>query len=180
MSRIEAGALTLDRQPCEVETLVWEGLRQAGVRPEHGRVRVRVPETLPEISAERGLAGLALANLLSNALKYSPPQSVVDVDARLSADGRLVAVWVDDCGPGIVAGEAERIFEPFYRGGAAHAHGRQGPTGTGLGLSIARALVEAHGGRLWVEGRPGGGSRFTATWPVVHSDVPAQADGAGQ
>ena len=178
MSRIEAGALTLDRQPCEVETLLWEGLRQAGVRQAHPRVRLRLPEGLPEVVAEPGLAGLALANLLSNAVKYSPSGSPVEVSARLSADSRLVAVWVDDRGPGIAAGEAERIFERFYRGGAARADGRHGPTGTGLGLSIARALVEAHGGQVWVEARPGGGSRFTATWPVVGAQGLARAGDA--
>lgn len=166
MSRIEAGALALDRHPCEVETLVWEGMRQAGLQPERRRVRLHLPEGLPEVDAEPGLAGLALANLMSNAVKYAPGASTVEIGARLARGGGLVAVWVDDRGPGIPPGEAERIFERFYRGPVARGS-RGAPPGTGLGLSIARALVEAHGGRLWVEARPGGGSRFTATWPVA-------------
>lgn len=166
MSRLESGAISLERQPCEVEVLVWEGMRQAGLRLDRRRVRLAVPEGLPELDCDLGLGGIALANLLDNAVKYSPRDSPVDVGARLSTSGRLVAVWIDDRGPGIAPGDAERIFERFYRGGAGALPGG-GPAGTGLGLSIARGLVEAHGGRLWVESRPGGGSRFTSTWPVA-------------
>lgn len=165
MSRIESGALTLERQRVEVETLVWEGMRQAGLRLDRRRLRLALPEHLPELDCDLGLGGTALANLLDNAMKYSPAATPVDVGARVSSDGRLIAVFIDDRGPGIVPGEAERIFERFQRGGV----GAAGPKGTGLGLSIARALVEAHGGRLWVEARPGGGSRFTATWPVAQT-----------
>ena len=177
MSRIESGALSLERQPCEVEVLLWEGVRLAGLRLQRRRVGLALPEGLPEVDCDLGLGGIALANLLDNAVKYSPRETPVDIGARLSADGHLVAVWVDDRGPGIATGEAERIFQRFYRGGAG-SPGRGGPAGTGLGLSIARALVEAHGGRLWVEARPGGGSRFTATWPVA-DPVPEPAQGSG-
>lgn len=169
MSRIESGALSLERQPNEVEMLIWEGMRQAGLRLNRRGVGLRLPEGLPEVDCDLGLGGTALANLLDNAAKYSPRDAPVEIGARVSADGRLVAVWVDDRGPGILPGEAERIFERFYRSGAGFPR-RAGPAGTGIGLSIARALVEAHGGRLWVEARPGGGSRFTTTWPVAGAE----------
>lgn len=162
MSRIEVGALSLDRRPCEVEALVWEGMHQAGRRLDARRLVIRVPDGLPEIDCDLGLAGIALANLLENAAKYAPADTPIEIGGRLSADGRLVALWTDDRGPGVPPGEAERIFERFTRGAAGRS-----PSGTGLGLPIARALVEAHGGRLWVEARSGGGSRFTSTWPVA-------------
>jgi two-component system sensor histidine kinase KdpD len=167
MSRIEAGALALERRPCAAETLVWEGVQQARPRLSPQRVSMAIPDGLPLLDCDPGLAAIALGNLLDNAAKYAPPGTPVEVGGRPSGDGRLVAIWVDDRGPGVPPGEAERIFERFYRSGLGSGPRLEGPSGTGLGLSIARALVEAHGGRLWVEARPGGGSRFTATWPAA-------------
>ncbi len=175
MSRIEAGALTLERQSWEVEALVWEGMRQAGTRFDPRRLVPHIPDGLPEIDCDLALAGIALANLLDNAAKYTPAGTPIEIGGRLSTDGTLVALWTDDRGPGVPAGEAEQIFARFTRGTVSSGSGR-GPAGTGLGLTIARALVEAHGGRLWVEARPGGGSRFTSTWPVAGAGLPE--DGA--
>ena len=163
MSRIQAGALVLERRPCDPEELVWEGVRQAGQRVAPARLRLALPETLPHISCDLGLAGTALANLLDNAAKYAPEGTPIEVGARVSPDGRLLAIWVEDHGPGIPPGEANLIFARFQRGHSLPVR----PAGTGLGLPIARSLVEAHGGRLWVEAAAGGGSRFTSTWPVV-------------
>ena len=102
----------------------------------------------------------AVGNLVSNAIKYTPPQGSVTVSAG-SQEGE---VWlrVSDTGPGIAAEEQARIFAPFYRGPVS---GRF-PQGMGLGLSIARDLVTAHGGRLTVESAPGAGSQFTIWLPV--------------
>ncbi len=164
MSRVEAGTLAPDVRPSDVEELVWEGMRQVGKRLEQRRVHVAVPEGLPAVSCDVGLAGLVLANILDNAAKYAPPDSPITIGARVSPDGGLVATWVDDTGPGVPPGEATRIFDRFYRPSGGQ---RSGPRGTGLGLSIARAVVEAQGGRIWYEARPGGGARFTVTWPVA-------------
>lgn len=176
MSRVEAGALTLDRQACEVEALVWEGMRQAGTRLDHRRLLLRVPDGLPQVDCDLALGGIALANLLDNAAKYAPADTPIEIGGRLSADGRLVALWTDDRGPGVPPGEAEHIFQRFTRG--TLPTGRAAP-GTGLGLAIARALVEAHSGRLWVEARPGGGSRFTSTWPVADAALGGAEIAAG-
>ncbi len=163
MSRIEAGALTLDRRPCDPEEVLWEAMRLAGQRLDAGRLRLRLPEDLPPIDCDLGLAGIALANLMDNAVQYAA-EAPIEVGCRLAPHGRLLSIWVADRGPGVPASEAARIFEPFYRGSPLR---HRAPTGTGLGLPIARALVEAHGGRLWVEAREAGGSRFTSTWPVA-------------
>ena len=164
MSRVQAGPLVLDRRPCDPEEVVWEGVHQAGLRLDAARLRWSVPDGLPPVWCDLPLAGLALANLLDNAAKYGPAGSPIEVGGRLSAEGGLVALWVDDAGPGVTAAEAQQIFQPFYR---PPGRRRGGPAGAGLGLSIARAVVEAHGGRIWFEAGTGGGSRFTVTWPVA-------------
>ncbi len=169
LSRIEAGALQPDRRPREVAELVLEAVRQAGPRLDPARLQLEVPEHLPAVDCDVGLAALALANILDNAAKYAPAGTPVTLGARQAPGGRLVAIWVDDRGPGVPPAEAERIFDRFHR---AVPQGDRTP-GTGVGLSIARALVEAHDGRVWVEARPGGGSRFTTTWPAAAAGAAA-------
>lgn len=96
-----------------------------------------------------------LTNLLDNALKYSPGGGAVAVDARRVGDEALLSVR--DQGIGVATEEREKLFQPFYRA----ANAAQGsPEGLGLGLALSREIVEAHGGRLWVEAAPGGGSVF--------------------
>jgi len=100
-----------------------------------------------------------LINLIDNALKYSPPDSLVEIQAQY--DDQEVLVKVSDRGIGIPAGELERIFEKFYR-----VHRPESISGTGLGLSICKGIVETHGGRIWAENRPGGGTTITFTLPL--------------
>jgi two-component system sensor histidine kinase KdpD len=106
-----------------------------------------------------------LANLLDNALKYSPPSTPVELCAQRR--GAVVDISVADRGPGVAPAERERIFEPFYRGRGAAAQAR----GTGLGLAIARRLAEAQGGKLEVESRNGGGALFRLTLPAAEFAV---------
>ncbi len=94
-----------------------------------------------------------LANLLENAVRYTPPGSHIEIPAEDSREG--VIVTVSDNGPGLVPGEEEQVFEKFYR-----ATPESGVLGVGLGLPICRAIVEAHGGRIWAENRPQGGAAF--------------------
>jgi signal transduction histidine kinase len=102
----------------------------------------------------------ALANLLDNAMKYSADRRRIRVHAR--RDGSGVLVEVADEGIGIPAAERERIFEKFYRVGRSETQGRRG---SGVGLALVKHIVEAHGGRVAVDGRPGEGSRFTLHFP---------------
>ena len=97
-------------------------------------------------------------NLLENALKYAPPRSMIELSAS-KADGAVV-FEITDRGPGLQPGDEQRVFEKFYRADSA----REG--GVGLGLTICRGIVEAHGGRIWAENRPGGGALFRFTLPV--------------
>jgi two-component system sensor histidine kinase KdpD len=105
-----------------------------------------------------------LANLIENALKFSPPASRVHV--RITATRQEAIVRVVDQGPGLRPEEFERVFEPFYRRPGAQS------SGAGLGLAIARGFAAANGGRLWVESHPGQGSTFALALPVVQ--VPAE------
>ncbi|MCY0995063.1 HAMP domain-containing sensor histidine kinase [Nannocystis sp. ILAH1] len=102
---------------------------------------------------------IAIGNLVSNAVAYSPPGGTVTLEVR--AEGAWLAVTVDDQGPGIPASERERIFAPFVRATAPTADRTQGRAGLGLGLAIARRIVEGHTGTLDVGEAPGGGARFT-------------------
>ena len=123
-------------------------------------------EDSPLVHADLHQTGRAVANLVENALRYSPPDEPVRVQVREA--GSEVLVRVVDHGPGIPLGEAERIFEPFQRGS------RSGSTrGAGLGLAIARGFAEANGGRVWVESHEGQGATFVLALPVVAQKVPA-------
>jgi signal transduction histidine kinase len=102
---------------------------------------------------------IAIGNLVSNAVAYSPPGGTVTL--QVHGEGQGLEVTVDDQGPGIPAGERERIFAPFVRATAPTADRTQGRAGLGLGLAIARRIVEGHAGTLTVGEAPGGGARFT-------------------
>ncbi|MDP3176305.1 MAG: HAMP domain-containing sensor histidine kinase, partial [Spirochaetaceae bacterium] len=114
------------------------------------------------VQADAALLARALENLVSNALRYSPPGSAVRLVAarerRASPPGDVLVLILDDEGPGIAPEERELVFEPFVRGSAAHRG-----EGAGLGLYIARSVIEGHGWSLRAQEAPGGGCRFVAT-----------------
>jgi two-component system sensor histidine kinase KdpD len=165
LSRLQAGAAAPDPGDWPVDDLVLQVLD--GVEAGR-RVEVVLPdEDLPLVHADLHQAGSVLANLVENALRYSPPEESVRVQVRQI--GSEVLVRVVDHGPGIPSDEAARIFEPFQRGsGTATARG------AGLGLAIARGFAEANGGRVWVESHAGQGATFVLALPVASPvEVPA-------
>jgi two-component system sensor histidine kinase BaeS len=122
-------------------------------------------ETSPVDAAVSGDAGRleqALSNLVSNALRFTPPGGTVRVDAR--REGTDVVLAVRDTGPGLSPQQQTRVFERFYKTDASRS-----AEGTGLGLSIVRAIVEAHGGAVSVESAEGQGSTFVLRLPVSHA-----------
>jgi signal transduction histidine kinase len=121
---------------------------------------VDVPANLPIIFMDPDRMAQALGNILSNAIKFTPPGGKVSIAASYAA-GRL-SIEVRDSGPGIPAEEREKIFQPFYRG----SQGKRIVEGMGLGLSIAREILVAHGGDIQVDGKPGEGSSFTLEIPA--------------
>jgi PAS domain S-box-containing protein len=160
ISRLEAGRLELQRQPVNLVTLVYAVVAQAQELTRVHHLRVFAPEhpLIGEWDATR--VEQVLHNLLSNAIKYSPDGGEIVV--RVEERGHEVQVSVSDQGMGISPEELSHLFQRFYRTAQARAIGMPG---IGLGLHISKALIEAHGGRLWAESYPGKGSTFFFTLP---------------
>jgi len=163
MARLEAGHVDLDKQTHTVDDLVRSAL--AKEMAEGTQVEILLPLGLPPVYADAGLIRLVIRQIAGNALKYSQPGAGITVGARTAESG--VVIEVTDRGPGIAAEEQSRIFERYYRGKQGRGH----LTGMGMGLPIARQVVEAHGGRVWVESRPGEGSTFSFILPCAHEEA---------
>jgi signal transduction histidine kinase len=163
LARIDAGALTLELREAPLAPIVDECLRGLEAEAEARRVRLesRVAASLAARVAPEKVERV-LYNLLANALRHTPSDGSVAVLAEQRPDDVLVSV--EDTGEGLPAGTHARIFDRFWRGDAARTRGKGG--GAGLGLAIARGLVEAHGGTIWAESRPGGGARVSFTLPT--------------
>ncbi len=160
-SRIEAGTFTYTFGDVAVSELVHDSAAAAAVGQDGTPVETRVDGPLPVVRGDPDRLRQVLANLLDNALKYSPAGEPVVVSAR-TADGHVV-VDVEDRGPGIPYDQQQLIFEKF---GRASVVGSQAKPGTGLGLYIARSIAEAHGGSLDVRSAPGRGTTFRLTLPL--------------
>jgi two-component system phosphate regulon sensor histidine kinase PhoR len=157
LSRIEAGRLDLESRPVSVAGLVNGCVETARLKAESRglTIAVELPEGLPPVRGDAVQLDEVLQNLIDNALQYTPSGGRIDVTAY--SNGHEVIFTVADTGIGIPESDLERIFERFYRVDAARS---REAGGTGLGLSIARHIVDAHGGRIWVESAVGQGSRF--------------------
>ncbi|KUN74518.1 histidine kinase [Streptomyces canus] len=162
MSRLQTGTVT----PLVRETDLDEVIPMAlGGVPEDS-VDMDVPETLPMVDVDRGLLERAVANVVENAVKYSPADTRVLVKASAIAD--RVEVRVVDRGPGVPDEAKDRIFEPFQRYGDSPRG-----NGVGLGLAVARGFTEAIGGTLHAEDTPGGGLTMVLTLPMAASHPPS-------
>jgi len=159
MTRLEAGVLKVAPEPCDVQDVIGVALEQFGDRPGVQQVVVNLPEDLPLASMDFVLMTQVLVNLLDNALKYSPTQTPVEVRAQV-VSGHL-QIEVADRGMGIPPEDLQHVFDKFYR---VQRPGHV--SGTGLGLSICKGIVEAHGGFIVAESRPGGGTVMTVALPL--------------
>ncbi|HWZ26981.1 MAG TPA: sensor histidine kinase KdpD [Gemmatimonadales bacterium] len=166
MIRVESGALRTQREWQPLEEPLGVALIRLGDRLKTRAVSVDLPADLPLVPVDAVLMEQVFVNLLENAIKYTPADAPIDISA--TTDGAVVRVSVADRGPGIPPGEEDRIFEKFYRSAGAPAGG-----GVGLGLTICRGIITAHGGRIWVENRSGGGAAFHFTLPLTGPDIPA-------
>jgi two-component system sensor histidine kinase KdpD len=161
MARIEPGHPRIRRRRTHVATLIRSGAQHLknllGGRP----LLINIPEGIPEVEADPELVELAIRQLIGNAIKYSPPETAIEVRAAC-AEG-LIEVEVRDHGAGVPDDELDSIFDRFYRGKKV----KEAIAGTGMGLSIARDIVEAHGGAMWAANAAEGGGCFFLTLPVA-------------
>ena len=166
LSRIEAGVLSLDLDWTELPVLIADTLAKFEELNNGCQVERDLSPDLPLHYVDPDRLIQVLWNLLENANKYASPRSSIKVETRWT--GIEVLIGVADRGPGIPAGEREKIFQHFYRLDRDY---RAHTQGSGLGLAICRGIVQAHGGRIWVEDRPGGGSIFRIALPLPPDSV---------
>jgi two-component system sensor histidine kinase KdpD len=159
MTRIEAGAVRLKLEPCDVQDLV--GCALAALEPRIGNreISFRMQPDMPLVQMDLVLMTQVLVNLLDNAHKYSPPESVIEVIAQVERNWLIVEV--DDRGSGVPEQDLKRVFDKFYRIPVP-----EGAGGTGLGLSICKGIVEAHRGNISAGNRVGGGLRIEIRLPL--------------
>jgi two-component system sensor histidine kinase KdpD len=160
MTRLEAGAMRVTRQPGDIQDAIGTALENLDESIREREVSVEVEENISMVPMDFVLIVQVLVNLVDNALKYSSSESAVEIQARQT--GKEVFVRISDRGIGIPAEDLERIFEKFYR-----VERPEKVSGTGLGLSISKGIIEAHGGRIWAENRSGGGTAITFSLPLV-------------
>lgn len=162
MERLESGKEIGIRQPCSASMIIQEALDIE--RPiflnKSQIVQLEVQDRLPSFLADADMIKRVIINLLENAAKFTQQNGTIIIGA--DRDGDVVRFWVNDNGPGIPVSEHESIFNKYNRIEQSGA-----PTGMGLGLAYCRLAVQSHGGKIWVESKPGNGSRFIFTLPIA-------------
>ncbi len=164
MSRIEDGALKPEKDWYQVTALIQDVLDRLQPLLQGRKVSLYLPTDLPAVELDYLQIDQVLTNLVENAVRYTPPESPIEVSAQRS--GEEIMISVADRGPGIPEDDYERIFDKFYRVLNTKDHHPVSPPGSGLGLAVCKGLVEAHGGKIWAEPRPGGGTIFFVVFPV--------------
>jgi signal transduction histidine kinase len=173
MAKVEAGALVPQRKPVRLAPLVDEVMAVLITEFERARVEPRnmISYNLSVVEADADMLTRVFSNLCDNALQHTPPHGTITIEAL--PHGNVLAIAVTDTGQGIPPAALDRVFERFFRADTA----RQATTGgSGLGLAIVRAIVEAHGGRVWAENAAGAGARFIFTLPLSTSGQPIPTD----
>ncbi|MFZ2097412.1 MAG: sensor histidine kinase KdpD [Anaerolineales bacterium] len=159
ITRLEAGAMQLHRETCDVQELIGSALEQIGTPLKNRQVKVEIPAKLPLVNLDFVLFSRVLVNIIDNALKYSPPEKPIDIRTHIT--NQNLEISIADRGDGIPPEDFERIFDKFYR-----VQRPDNVSGTGLGLSICKGIIEAHGGSIRVVNRRGGGAIFTVSVPL--------------
>lgn len=162
LSRLDAGVLSLQLEPGSLHDLVSDMMEALQVQAAEKGLTLAgaVDESLPPVMMDAARVQRVLYNLVQNAIRHTPPDGTVLLEAQEEPDA--VRVDVVDSGEGIAAADLPLIFDRFYRGEKSRVRGQGG---AGLGLAIARGLVEAHGGRIWAQSAPGRGARFSFVLP---------------
>ena len=171
IARMEAGALVLDRLPVDVAATVAKAaqIAIAGQSPPLAPVRFDFPETLPAVDADDIRFAEVMVNLLSNALKWTPPDGEVWVTATMTANGML-RLTISDTGAGMTPQQVDEAFEPFRTGTRDIMVTTEGRGGSsfGLGLVVVKQIVDLHGAAIGLESRYGEGTTVTLDWPITN------------
>lgn len=160
MARLESGIIRLNRQWQPLEEVVGSALASLSARIINHPVTIKLPHDLPVVEIDSLLIERIFVNLLENAVKYTPPETPVEISALVNQNELVVTV--SDQGKGIPLGEEHRIFEKFHR---VTCEGNQG--GAGLGLAICRSIINAHGGKIWANNLLSGGAAFHFALPLT-------------
>jgi two-component system sensor histidine kinase KdpD len=160
LARLEAGSSLNMQDPQPLEEVVGAALSRLEPQLEGRSVVIAMPAELPPVPFDPLLIEQVIINLVENVIRHAGDQSPVEIGARV--DGGAVLVEVGDRGPGVVAGEEEKVFDKLQRG----RYARRGDGGLGLGLTICRAMVAAHDGQIWLANRDGGGALVSFTLPL--------------
>jgi signal transduction histidine kinase len=162
VNRLESGQPVAEQKVVETVDLIEKTVLDVwpAARARRQTITAELPAELPAIWVDEDMARRVLVNLLENAVKFTPTDGRMEVEAR--HEEAWVHIWVKDNGPGIPSSEQERIFDKFTR-----LRGKSKASGLGIGLAFCRLAVQGHGGKIWVESEVGKGSTFHFTFPVA-------------
>lgn len=166
MARIEANELHISKRWQAVPEIITNVLERSEKALAGHQIKVEIDDTMPLVKVDSLLIAEVLHNLVENAAKYSPGESLVLIKARIENDELIISVT--DEGPGIATTELNRVFDKFYRGSQRQTERKDG---TGMGLAIARGIINAHGGKIWVENGYPKGAIFAFAIPVEQKSV---------
>ena len=167
MSRIEEGALKLEKDSYAITDLMHDVLARMQSLLQQREVHIRMDEELPLIDFDYVQMDQVFTNLIENAVRYTPKGTPIDIGVQ--KEGKQVLITVADRGPGIPAIDLKRVFDKFYRV-QRDKQTENYPTGTGLGLAVCKGIVEAHGGHIWASPRDGGGVVFSVLLPFSKTE----------
>lgn len=160
ISYLEDTSVKLQKELYPLSDVIASALKISYAKSGKKHIHIMLPNNLPKIPLDKTLVEEVFVNLIDNAMKFTPAESAINIAARL--DNRYIVISIEDNGPGIMPDEINKLFEKFYRGRMLTTE-----RGLGLGLSICRAIVNAHGGKIWAENRKEGGAAFRFTLPLA-------------
>jgi K+-sensing histidine kinase KdpD len=173
LARIDAGEMQLRRQWSSIAEVITVALKRAEPRTRANQIEVWIEDELPNVRIDEHAVAEVVYTLVDNAAKYSPPGTTIRVKAA-PGDNETMKLSVEDEGPGISVETRERVFDKFFRAMRDGDVGNR-KSGSGMGLAIARGIVEAHGGRIWIEDADGhGGAKFVVELPTGDDDSVAR------
>lgn len=166
LARIEAGEMQLRRKWSSLEEIIMAAMKRAEPRTREHRIELWLDDELPSVNVDERAVMEVLYTLIDNAAKYSPAGASIRLEAKPGNDGSVI-LGVEDQGPGIPGELRERVFDKFFRATRDRNAASRKPAGTGMGLAIAKGIIEAHGGRIWIEdGSEGQGTKFVVALPT--------------